>query len=326
MVIFSRLKNWNFGWRIRWQYLLILIIGMTIGIYATLSVQKHPAAAAKVVILNSRGVSYSILTSASEVGGVLAEQGLETEKSQVSPGKDSALTNGMLIDYRSPVIVTVVDGGKSYKISTTAQNVGEALADANIALGPKDQLRPEASAALGIDAKIQITRVEEFEEEKTESLAFQTKQENNPEALIGHEEVVQPGQSGEQLVKYFVRLKDGKEIYRSKISAKITRAAVARVVRVGTKIVVESYEQGIASWYAYKKCMCAAHPYFPKGSMLRVTNIASGVSVVVRVNDWGPQQDVHPGRVIDLDVEAFKKLAPLSAGTMQVKVEKLKTE
>ncbi|MEK9181344.1 MAG: septal ring lytic transglycosylase RlpA family protein, partial [Patescibacteria group bacterium] len=94
----------------------------------------------------------------------------------------------------------------------------------------------------------------------------------------------------------------------------------------GTKVEVESYEYGIASWYAYKKCLCAAHAYFPKGSILRVTNQANGASVLVKVNDWGPDQRVHPDRVVDLDAEAFKKLAPLSSGTFQAKVEKLKTE
>lgn len=144
--------------------------------------------------------------------------------------------------------------------------------------------------------------------------------------LYGKEVVAQEGLSGEQEVTYKVRYKNGEEISKIKLSSTITKNPVSKIIRAGRKIEVESYEKGRASWYAYEKCLCAAHPFFPKGSYLRVTALASGKTVVVRVNDWGPDQSVHPDRVIDLDAEAFKLLAPLGAGTIQVKVEKLKSE
>ena len=70
-------------------------------------------------------------------------------------------------------------------------------------------------------------------------------------------------------------------------------------------------ERGIASWYGRKfhgektstgeiydmYAMTAAHPTLPLPSYARVTNVATGKSVVVRVNDRGPF--LH-GRVIDL--------------------------
>jgi rare lipoprotein A (peptidoglycan hydrolase) len=41
------------------------------------------------------------------------------------------------------------------------------------------------------------------------------------------------------------------------------------------------------------------------------------------VNDWGPDRSVHPDRVIDLDSVAFKKLASLGAGVIDVRVQLL---
>jgi hypothetical protein len=79
--------------------------------------------------------------------------------------------------------------------------------------------------------------------------------------------------------------------------------------------------EGTASWYKYKGCNCAASPDYPKGTKLKVTNVDNGKSVVVKVNDWGPDRSVHPTRVIDLDVVAFKQIASKSAGLCQVKVE-----
>jgi hypothetical protein len=79
--------------------------------------------------------------------------------------------------------------------------------------------------------------------------------------------------------------------------------------------------EGLASWYKYKGCDCAASPDYPKGTILRVTNINDDKSLEVTVNDFGPERDKHPERVIDLDVVAFKKLAHKSEGLISVLVE-----
>lgn len=82
-------------------------------------------------------------------------------------------------------------------------------------------------------------------------------------------------------------------------------------------------EQGSASWYRYKGCACAASPDFPKGAEVRVTNLDNDKSVVVKINDFGPDRQKHPDRVIDLDSTAFKEIASLRQGLVSVKVEPL---
>lgn len=80
-------------------------------------------------------------------------------------------------------------------------------------------------------------------------------------------------------------------------------------------------EQGRASWYRYRSCLCAASPDYPKGTKLKVTEKRSGRSVIVTVNDFGPNRKRHPDRVIDLDAMAFQELAKLSRGIVHVSVE-----
>ena len=91
-------------------------------------------------------------------------------------------------------------------------------------------------------------------------------------------------------------------------------------------------QRGMASWYGkrfhgqktasgeiydmYK--MTAAHPTLPIPSYVRVTRVASGKSVVVRINDRGP---FHAGRVIDLSYVAAHKLGYIQAGAAEVTVE-----
>jgi len=64
--------------------------------------------------------------------------------------------------------------------------------------------------------------------------------------------------------------------------------------------------------------MTAAHPTLPFGTKLRVTNVASGQSVTVRVNDRGPYV---PGRVVDVSYSAADALGMVGKGVAKVKLD-----
>lgn len=91
-------------------------------------------------------------------------------------------------------------------------------------------------------------------------------------------------------------------------------------------------QTGIGSWYGRRfhgkptssgeqydmYAMTAAHPTLPIPSYARVTNLANGRSVVVRINDRGP---FHSERIIDLSYTAAWKLGYIEAGSARVQVE-----
>lgn len=107
------------------------------------------------------------------------------------------------------------------------------------------------------------------------------------------------------------KLVDGYVVARIGAEAQVRLTAAPRGMRSGT-----------ATWYKYKACPCAASPDFPKGTRLKVSLADDPTkSIVVKVNDWGPDRRLFPNRVIDLDSTAFKKLAPLSRGKIEVRVE-----
>jgi peptidoglycan lytic transglycosylase len=64
--------------------------------------------------------------------------------------------------------------------------------------------------------------------------------------------------------------------------------------------------------------LTAAHPTLPFGTRLRVTNVATHRSVIVRVNDRGPF--VH-GRVVDVSYSAAETLGMTGRGVAKVKVD-----
>jgi rare lipoprotein A len=93
-------------------------------------------------------------------------------------------------------------------------------------------------------------------------------------------------------------------------------------------------ESGEASYYAIKyqgrktasgelfdqKAMTAAHKRLPFGSKAKVTNIANGKSIVVRVDDRGP---FVRGRIIDLSKSAFQRIGNTRSGVIKVEIEVL---
>jgi rare lipoprotein A len=89
---------------------------------------------------------------------------------------------------------------------------------------------------------------------------------------------------------------------------------------------------GVASWYGPgfdgrattsgetydRHDLTAAHPTLPLGTRARVTNLDTGRSVDVRINDRGP---FVKGRAIDLSYAAARAIGVVSPGTAPVRIE-----
>jgi rare lipoprotein A len=100
-------------------------------------------------------------------------------------------------------------------------------------------------------------------------------------------------------------------------------------------VVYESVGQGEASYYGAAfagrrtasgerfdpAALTAAHRTLPIGAKLRVTNLANGKSVVVRVNDRGPGAR---SRILDMSFAAAQQIAMIRSGTAQVKIERVR--
>lgn len=96
-------------------------------------------------------------------------------------------------------------------------------------------------------------------------------------------------------------------------------------------------ETGIASWYGPgfhakstangerydQNDMTAAHRTLPMPSIVRVTNLENGRSIVVRVNDRGPFAN---NRIIDMSKRGAEALGFIGRGTARVQVEIMKAE
>lgn len=94
------------------------------------------------------------------------------------------------------------------------------------------------------------------------------------------------------------------------------------------------FQRGRASWYGpgfdgrrtasgerfQSQAMTAAHRSLPFGTRVRVTHVASGRSVVVRINDRGP---FHGNRIIDLAAAPARLLGLTSTGLAYVSLHRI---
>lgn len=110
-------------------------------------------------------------------------------------------------------------------------------------------------------------------------------------------------------------------------------AALASIGEVPTLPSAEA-TTGRVSWYGRRfagrptasgetfdpGALTMAHREWPFGTPVRVTNEATGASVVVRVNDRGPFVD---GRVADLSYAAARRLGMVERGVIVARLERL---
>ena len=306
-----------------WSKLFLIIAGIALG-FSIREFFTPQVQGAKIITVASRGQNYQIATLAATVGEVLREQNFDLSVVQVLPTVEAPVQSGMVVEVTRSVNVVVRDGGEETGAVTAALTVGDFLRENQIGLAATDQITPPLWSFVGEGMEIVIDRIVDLEVMETKSVPFAVVRQNDANAYYGQEALIQSGRDGEREQKFLITYKNGVEIARKLLADRAVRAPQDEIRNFGTKIEIVERVEGRASWYAYRDCMCAAHPFYDKGRFVRVTATNSGKSVIVQINDRGPDQSIHPDRVIDLDAVVYRELAPLGSGTIAVKTELLR--
>lgn len=112
----------------------------------------------------------------------------------------------------------------------------------------------------------------------------------------------------------------------------LTRLLLLVVLFFSVQFITIAQEKGKASYYSHRlhgvrmsdgtkyhrDSMTCAHKRYPLGTLLKVTNLTNGKSVVVKVTDRGPHTR---GRIVDLSYAAAKQINMIASGVVMVKVE-----
>lgn len=323
-------------------------------------VQPEPATALRdgmrVEVVRAREVTLllgdtrrQVVASALTVGELLGDLGSSathgeagTPRRLVRPSRLSRVRHGMVVELTDPVALTVAYDGRREEVVTTEPTVADLLARLGVRPGPGDRVTPGLDEPLADGLVVTVERVDVAVEVREEPVPFEVVETPSPRLPRGERRIARAGSVGRVEVTEEIVVVDGEELERTVVDEEVLVAPVAQVVEVGTLPPAAppagasagggeadsgegdgggapSVEHGEASWYDNPYGgYTAAHPSLPRGSVVTVVNEANGRSVEVRINDRGP---FVPGRVIDLNREAFAQLAPPSRGVIRVRIE-----
>jgi len=274
------------------------------------------------ITLNDGGIIFDVEKKQSQiVRDILNNQKiLLGENDWTFPGLDQKIYPNSRIAIRRAKKVSIIVDGKEIKGNTLQSDVYSAIWENKIALGEDDIVFPKGFSPVSSGVKIEITRVKIEEQIIKKSIDFRTISEEDDKLSWRTKKVKQKGQKGIEEIKYKVVSHNGKEISRKILERNIAKNPVPEIIVQGTYMKLGKPAKGQGTWYAWKGGLFAASTTLPRGSFAKVTNLANGESVVVQINDYGPQ---GKGRIIDLDKVAFAKIASLGAGVIGVKVEEI---
>ena len=197
---------------------------------ALIDIKRH-----KEVNVNIDGVDRVVHTTGLTVADVIDQLNL-SKSAQVDQGAALALASlSNPIDISTPKDVSIKVDGKTKTLNTTVETVAEALSEAKITVGKKDELNAKATDAIVDGLKLKIVRVSTKTITETKTIKNETDTVKDSDALVGTEKTITEGKDGERTLTYTVTLRDGKETKRKLDSDKVTTKPVDEKVSIGTK-------------------------------------------------------------------------------------------
>lgn len=272
-----------------------------------------------VVVLN--GTRRVERVTGRKVGEILKEIRIDGKGAYLHPLAGAALAKGEEVVVAQPVEATLIRDGVSQSVITNELTAGALLRRLDVTLGPADRVEPSIVAYPGAGSTIKVVRVKEIVEKVNSKIGFSRLTEKTAALDLGIRKIKTSGAEGTRTKSYRVLYEDGKVRQRTLLKSAVSKPPVDEVTLLGTRRpvlqVATNAQTGKATWYATPG-LTAAHRTLPFGTIVRVTNLANGKQVTVTIRDRGPYGD---GRIMDLSDGAFKEIAALSGGVINVKIE-----
>gem|GEM_PF-266747 len=300
--------------------------------------------------VNDAGFVYTVESRAANVGELLAEQGINVAfHDKVYPGIYAPITEGIEITIERTVPYVLSQPETTATYYTTASTVKEALEEMGIPVNNGSYfISPLLEDPIYSAMEITLVHrrvVTEFTEEK---IQYEIESKEDRELQKGRHLIVKEGTLGLRELEYIV-VYAGDEVYsRELVQERIVKEPETALVHIGTKEdrppvisgmiasrgdrIGDYSSEGIASWYGNEfhgrktsngeiydqYSLTAAHRSLPFGTVVRVTSLDTGKSVVVTINNRGPFIE---GRIIDLSRGAAQAIGLESQGIGMVRIE-----
>jgi resuscitation-promoting factor RpfB len=136
--------------------------------------------------------------------------------------------------------ITIISNGKSIQARASASTVGEALAEAGMALMGLDYSLPAENEPLPADGQIRVVRVTESLQLAQKSIPFESELQASADVPLDQTQILRPGEPGLTVQRIRIRYEDGKEASRLTEDETLIRQPKTRIMGYGTKIEVKT--------------------------------------------------------------------------------------
>ena len=198
------------------------------------TLQLHRAVPVTIITPQNRQTIYS---SAPTLGRALWEAGITfTSADRLDPPADTPLSGPIEAHFQPARRLDITLGDRTVTAFSTAPTVGQALAEAGVALQGLDYSLPAEGKHVPANGKIKVVRVQEQISLSQEPLPNEIEFQPDPELEIDNQRFISIGVYGVKAQQERVRLEDGKEVSRQVTAEWVAREPENRVIGYGTKI------------------------------------------------------------------------------------------
>ena len=280
--------------------------------------EATPLADGMTVVVDSDGFASAVERAPQDVGAWVMEGAGGPSAKLAVPSTENWFSVGQSIGPSRTVAVTVAVLGKDRDIVTNAATVRELLSAMGIEPDGDDRVLPSPRTPLHHGMDVRYSRVAIRVRALEVPIPFTTHTVFSDELDPGETRITRQGRTGLMVERYRERVVNGEVASRVLLGRHVEVEAVSQRRVVGRAETTGGTQVGEASYYTFSpgSGLTAAHPWLPFGTVVTVRNLANGRTVAVTINDRGP----FGGRIIDLSVEAFRRIAPLGAGVCQVRL------
>jgi uncharacterized protein YabE (DUF348 family) len=207
--------------------------------------------------VNVDGKKSSHWVTATDVASAVQQIGLRLGAARLSTSRGAPISrDGLSLTVVTPKKLTLVLAGRKPVTRTlTAMTVGHALTLSGIKVDADDVVRPARGKLVRNGDKIVFDRVKVFKKRvNDESIPFKTITRTDSSMTKGDSETDRAGRNGSRDVLYRVRVVNGKVVGRKVLRVGDVTAALAAIVRIGTKAPVVAYASGNSVWDRLAQC------------------------------------------------------------------------
>lgn len=208
---------------------------------------------AKTIQLDIDGQRQEISTTAASAARALWDAGVLIGPGVlVSVAPDQSIDEGMTIAYQPARTLTIQVGDQVIAVYSAAATVGEALAEAGVALQGMDYSRPAEGEPIPDDGQIRVVRVREEIILSQALLPYETIYQTDSTLDANTERTIHEGQYGVKVERTRARFENGEEINRGVDSDWIATEPVAKTIARGPQVLAgaDTSGDGIQYWKA----------------------------------------------------------------------------